>query len=84
MAHFRKRSIQLRPAFLLPLGRVALPVHRSVPVPADQQVSIGETADFIFVPRAPGELTFEVRAGNERLVAAQSIRVAPAPLAREP
>lgn len=61
-----------------------LPAHRRVPVPADRQLSIGETADFTFVPRAPGELTFEVRTGNERLVAAQPIRVAPAPLAREP
>jgi manganese oxidase len=61
-----------------------LPAHRRVRVSADQPVSIGETADFIFVPRAPGELTFEVRAGNERLVAAQPIRVAPAPAAREP
>jgi manganese oxidase len=61
-----------------------LPAGRRVPVVAEHQVSIGETADFLYQPRQPGDLTFEVRAANGRLVASQPIRVVPPPLTRAP
>jgi manganese oxidase len=42
---------------------------------AEQQVSIGETYDFLFEPAEPGELTFEVRTADNRLLATQPLRV---------
>jgi manganese oxidase len=61
-----------------------VPVGRRVPVPADQPLSIGETVDVLYQPRAPGNVTFEVRTRTELLVAAQPIRVVESPVAREP
>jgi FtsP/CotA-like multicopper oxidase with cupredoxin domain len=43
--------------------------------PAQQQVSVGETYDFEFTPRAAGALKLEVRAANGPLLGVQPIRV---------
>ncbi len=43
--------------------------------PAQQQVSVGETYDFEFTPRAAGDLKVEVRAAGGNLLGVQPIRV---------
>ncbi len=52
-----------------------LPPHRRDVELADRNVSIGETMDFEFTPRAAGELVLEVRSNSGRLLASQPIHV---------
>lgn len=52
-----------------------IPVPRRRPIRAELQASIGETYDFMYTPESPGELSFEVRLGNYRLIASQPITV---------
>ncbi len=52
-----------------------LPPHHTGPVRADQTVSIGDTYDFEFVPRRPGELHLEVRTGDGELLIDQKVNV---------
>jgi manganese oxidase len=51
------------------------PPARRVLLPSEQQVSIGETYDFLYTPRQPGELRFELRTGDYRLIAAQTVQI---------
>jgi manganese oxidase len=55
----------------------AVPLHRRVLEDAEQQVSIGETYDFLFRPTEPGDLTYQVRNQARRLIATQPFRVVP-------
>ncbi|CAN5771896.1 hypothetical protein BH23GEM9_BH23GEM9_22330 [soil metagenome] len=48
-----------------------LPAYLRRPVSAELQVSIGETYDFLFTPRAAGEVTFEARTSGYRRLGEQ-------------
>ncbi len=52
-----------------------LPEHQRLRTRADQRTDIGETRDFDFTPRGPGEYVLEVRSGNGRLFASQVINI---------
>lgn len=52
-----------------------LPEHRRLRSPADQRTDIGETRDFDFTPRGPGEYVLEVRGGGGQLFASQVIHI---------
>ena len=52
-----------------------LPLFQQTPTWADQTVSIGETFDFEYTPRRPGEMRIEVRGGNGRLIVTQLVNV---------
>jgi manganese oxidase len=52
-----------------------LPAQLRRPVSAEQQVSIGETYDFLFTPQAPGEVTFEARTSGYVRLGEQRFRV---------
>lgn len=52
-----------------------LPEHQRDPRRAVQTVSVGETFDFAFTPRRPGEMRFDVRSFGGDLFASQLIQV---------
>jgi manganese oxidase len=52
-----------------------LPRHAQVTEFADQIITIGETFDFMFTPRSPGDLSFELHTGGYRTLAVVPIRV---------
>jgi FtsP/CotA-like multicopper oxidase with cupredoxin domain len=52
-----------------------LPEHQRRPVFADHPVVVGETADYRYTPRQPGEMRVELRSGGGRLLVEQVIRV---------
>lgn len=52
-----------------------LPAHQAVAGSAEQPVSIGDTFDVEYVPRAAGELRLEVHSGGGRLFVSQLLRV---------
>lgn len=54
-----------------------IPAARRRPTRAELQASIGETYDFVFEPDSAGDLAFELRLGNYRLIATQPITVVP-------
>jgi FtsP/CotA-like multicopper oxidase with cupredoxin domain len=54
---------------------ITLDAGRATTRPSQQQVSVGETYDFEFTPRASGDLKIEVRAAAGALLGVQPIRV---------
>lgn len=54
-----------------------LPPHQRSVLNADQVVSVGETYDFLYTPRAPGRMRVEIRAFGGALFAAQTLEVVP-------
>ncbi len=52
-----------------------VPSQQRVLLPAEQTVSVGETFDFEYTPRRPGELHLEVRSGGGRMFVDQLIKV---------
>jgi len=52
-----------------------LPTHQRSRVPSEQVVSVGETYDFDYRPRTPGDVHLEVRSRSGRLLVDQLIRV---------
>ncbi len=51
------------------------PPAQRAPELADQFIAVGETYDYAYTPRAPGELTLELRMGNGILLVEQKIRI---------
>ena len=77
-ANLRMRLVQNEaPVWWRPMAKDGydLPPHQAGRIRADQTVSIGDTYDFEFVPRRPGELHLEVSTGSGRLLIDQKITV---------